>query len=381
MKKIQSFVYVSDADLTSYRANAIHVMKICRAFAEICESVTLFCGNKGESLDIYEQYGVPKSFHILSSLCKNYSWLPGALYGILSGFLNARKINKHYKDAYVYGRSIWTLYFLDNDRKFSYEVHSIPNKKLYEIIESILVNRKGFDQLVTISKPLQLEYIKRYPKLSGKIHILHDGADIVAHDVKKAPLDTVDKSEVHIGYVGSLYPGKCMETLLPIASKMPDLFFHIVGGSQELVESWKSKCENKSINNIIFYGSVRPSEVNNYYQAFDVILLPYSNNIYYRKGKTDDIGKWISPLKLFEAMSNGKAIVVTSLGSISEILDNNEDAILIEADAVDTWCNAIRNLIVNRDMRERLGKNALSKFESTYTWRKRAEQIVSLCCV
>ena len=269
-----------------------------------------------------------------------------------------------------------TLYFLNKNRNFSYEVHSIPSKKIYEILESKILKRSNLKKLVTISEPLRKEYSRRYPELSEKIKVLHDGADPVPLNTQKALLSSKDTNDLHIGYVGSLYPGKCMETLIPIATMMPDIYFHIVGGSKDLVNYWKSECVKNRINNIIFYGYVKPSEINSYYQAFDVVLLPYSKNIYYRKGKSDDIGKWISPLKLFEAMSNQKPIIVTSLNSIREILEDGKDAFIIESDDINKWVNTLRELISNASLRNRLGKNALNKFRTYYTWKKRAEQIL-----
>lgn len=376
MKIHRSLVYASDANLQSFRANAIHVMKICSSFATLCDTVTLFCVHKGRDEGVYDKYGVDRRFYINAAFSQECQWMPAFIKCILSGIRNATRINRTYKEAFVYGRSLWTLMFLRKNRDFSYEVHSVPTKRIYNFFESIILHRSSLKKLVTISDPLKQEYLKRYPNLIGKIQVLHDGADSVSKGTEKAVLIKKGECDVHIGYVGSLYPGKCMETLIPIASKMSDVFFHIVGGPGVLVDSWKERCRKENVDNILFYGNVMPNKVNSYYQAFDIVILPYSNNIFYREGKSDDIGKWISPLKLFEAMSNGKAILVTSLDSINEILDHGKDAFIIEANDVNGWVYMLRTLIADSALREKLGKKALDKFEAHYTWKKRAEQIL-----
>lgn len=71
------------------------------------------------------------------------------------------------------------------------------------------------------------------------------------------------------------------------------------------------------------------------------------------------------PLVILEAMQAGNAIVSTSNGAISDIIDGCGVTVK-ERDPVDL-ANALRDLIVDEKKRIRLAKNAIKKFEKEYT--------------
>lgn len=379
MKKI---IYASDAVLPSLRANAVHIMRMCDAFAENGVDVTLYCNDGGDVEKMYEVYGVRNHFHIVAPSQKKVTGrIQNYIKWILCAWRNSKSIRKNYKNAFVYGRSLFLIFFLGNKYPFSYEVHAVPNNRIVAMIERRLLGSKKLVSLVAISNPLKDYYSKLMPKeLDGKIKVLHDGADIVdTGTVQKAVIDNSGSRypNVNIGYVGSLYPGKCMEVLLPIAKAMADVKLHIVGGDEEWVKHWQTEADKKGINNLVFYGKVTPAEVASYYEALDICVMSYSQKVYVGKDTKHEIGQWISPLKLFEAMAHKKAIVVTDLPSIREVINDGEDAILIDASDINGWVMAIKSLAENDEMRCQLGENAQKKLENDFSWVKRTQKIIS----
>lgn len=377
MKKL---VYVSDAYLSTFRANAVHVMKMCSAFASLNYKTYLYCHDSGYNENILDEYGVQNRFEIVTFLNKKLKYLNHNLRLLYSCWRNARNINKEHKDSIVYGRSLFTLLFVRNNN-YIYESHTIATNPLLKWSEKLIIKRKNFKKIVVISEQLKKAYLNMgYGLNENDILVLHDGADEVPSSFIKIPEIDNQESEypdIIVGYIGSLYPGKCMEVLLPLAKRMTEIIIHVWGGDKEWVNYWKEESYRQNIYNIKFYGNIKPSKIIEYYNAIDIFLLPYSNKIYLGKSKKHEIGKWISPLKLFEAMSFGKAIISSNLDTIKEVVNNQVEAILLSPTDIDEWVININNLLTNKKQREYLGENAKRKFLNQYSWKKRAEFIIN----
>jgi len=224
-----------------------------------------------------------------------------------------------------------------------------------------------------ISHALKKRYLELFPFFPAeKVTVLHDAADLETHGGAERAALCANDSEIKIGYVGSLFPGKCMETLLPLAQRCPEYRMHIVGGSEYWVEYWKQQAKDKGIQNLVFYGHVDNRRVGEYYRAFDICILPFSKDIYTNKSKRVNIGRWTSPLKLFEAMAYGKPIIVSRLETVQEVLVDHEDCVMAEPDDIDDWVKKLTELCVDTDLQKRIGYAARKKLEKEYTWSERA---------
>ncbi len=85
-----------------------------------------------------------------------------------------------------------------------------------------------------------------------------------------------------------------------------------------------------------------------------------------------------SPLKLFEYMAAGKAIVAPDQPNIREVLSDGETALLFDPTVPDAMWEAIRRLASDSMLRARLGLAARAEIgRRDYTWRGNAERVVS----
>lgn len=84
-----------------------------------------------------------------------------------------------------------------------------------------------------------------------------------------------------------------------------------------------------------------------------------------------------SPIKLFEALAAGRPIVATDLPSTRELLQDGRDALLVPPDDALALAAAIRRLLADRGLAERLARRA---FESAprYSWDARAAKLRTL---
>lgn len=371
--------YYIDTVIPTTRANMVHVMKMCQAFASLGHSVTLLCDSSEREPDmekIWAQYAISRRFNVvpvyIPVLLRKYGHRLAAYYG-------AWRRSRIGADCdCVYSRSIASLLFVRDRVPFVYESHMEPDPINREMERSVL-RHKNCRGLVVISRALKRRYLELFPFFpEEKITVLHDAADLDSSESgKKAQLQGAD-SGVKIGYVGSLFPGKCMETLLPLAKACPEHRFHIVGGTEYWVNHWKEVAESQGICNVIFYGFVDNSKLGEYYRAFDICILPFSRKIYIGKSRRVDIGQWTSPLKLFEAMAYGKPILVSRLATIEEVMTDREDCVMVEPDNIEDWTKKLKELCGDTQLQVKIGTAAREKLCREYTWQERARKAAQL---
>ncbi len=109
--------------------------------------------------------------------------------------------------------------------------------------------------------------------------------------------------------------------------------------------------------------------------AFDVVLMPYGREVRGASGGAD-LANWMSPLKMFEYMAAGKAILAADLPVLREVLRHEENALLAPPGDVEAWKRGLRRLLADRGLRERLGDLARSEAAALHTWEARARRIL-----
>ena len=122
-------------------------------------------------------------------------------------------------------------------------------------------------------------------------------------------------------------------------------------------------------------GFVPNAELPKYQAACDVLLMPYQSQVSASSG--GDIGRYLSPMKLFEYLACGRAICSSNLPVLQEIL-SQEIALLLPPDNIQAWVAAIKKLDDNPDLRKDLGNNARAAAQK-YSWEARAEKIFAHC--
>ena len=88
-----------------------------------------------------------------------------------------------------------------------------------------------------------------------------------------------------------------------------------------------------------------------------------------------DIGKYTSPLKLFEYMSNKRLILASNISVIREVL-NEGNSILIPPLDYDAWVSTINNLDITCDRIISLKNQAYKDFVKYFTWDIRAKEML-----
>ncbi|CAK0774614.1 Glycosyltransferase WbuB [Azospirillaceae bacterium] len=99
--------------------------------------------------------------------------------------------------------------------------------------------------------------------------------------------------------------------------------------------------------------------------AFDVALQP-------------KVVEYASPLKLFEYMALGRAIVAPDQPNIREVLNDGENALLFRPDDIGHFCEQISRLCADPVLREQLGAAAARSIVTHgYTWDNNARRVLA----
>jgi glycosyltransferase involved in cell wall biosynthesis len=365
--------YIATSIIPSESANSIHVMKMCQAFSDNGHKVTLFA-RKGLVLKkdirfLYERYGVRENFNL--HLNSSYQWRG---VNILHSFYCTLLVYFRKNDL-IYTRSLWsalTAVFLR--KKTIYEMHAYANfkKPVHRVALKMILNSKNLNKLVVISLALKKDLVNDYPSILNKCLVAHDGSDVININNTNSKKQNC---KTQVCYVGSLYTGKGIEIIIPLSQKMPDIDFHVVGGSKKRIFELMAKYEIPS--NLRLHGFKNYPEAQAYRIHADILLAPFQDKILLSNKAESDISRWTSPLKIFEYMATGNPIICSNIEVLKEVLEDGKTALLIPPDNVNLWVEAIVRLNSEPQLAKKIGLNAQIEFMKKYTWKIRAKNILN----
>ena len=232
-------VYLSNSAIPSRTANSIHVMKMCQAFARAGHRVALVAPDNPAEYergvtDVYGFYGVEPAFSIRRlPLLPVKPWV---FYGLFAALYA-----KWHRPGLAYGRDRTACYFASLLRvPLVFESHMPDREGGSDRVLETIISSPMFWHLVVITDALGRHYSSRHPLLSGRIVVAPDGADPVPVTGGPVPL-AQDNARIRVGYTGHLYPGKGMEVISRLVPRCPWADFHIIGGTEEDIRSWKKR--------------------------------------------------------------------------------------------------------------------------------------------
>lgn len=206
----------------------------------------------------------------------------------------------------------------------------------------------------------------------ARIRVIHNGIDrdrfAGAVDVAAAKASLGLSGKLVLGFTGFMRPWHGLDRVVRFIARAGrgDLHLLMVGDGPARAPL-ESLARELGIEQAVTVTGVVPRDrVAEHVAAFDVALQP-------------DVVTYASPLKLFEYMAMGKAIVAPARPNIREILTDGDDAMLFDADAEGALEQALENICADDDLRRRLGAGAAATItRRDFTWDGNAARVEEL---
>lgn len=370
-------LYVFPEPLPLPRARGIQVTHTVAALAQQGLDVCLAYVPTADHSDPFSAYGIerPRTVELIPlarGLPAPFAKLPlhsnRLFFYRLSRWLQQEK-RRARQPVLIMARHLKIAHALLNafpDIPLLYEAHEVfadvaPASKrasLAQIEKSVLQRARA---LVAITQGAADDLKKRY-QLNRDCHVLPDAVTWPA----RIPQKPWQEAGRHIIYAGSFFPWKGVQDLIAAAQWLPGCRITLMGGAPERIRQYQSQVPVGGAE-VVFTGHVSHAQA---FQALGQACIAVLPN------RAEPNSLWSSPLKLFEYMACGCAVVASDLASLHEILADDEAIWTPPADP-QLLAAGIRRLIADPVYAQRLGEG-LRERAKNYTWEARAQQLTSI---
>ena len=173
--------------------------------------------------------------------------------------------------------------------------------------------------------------------------------EVVPNMTSLPDLCTYHNSGDYVVYVGSLSPGKGLETLLAAARLLPQLKFLIAGDGPI-----RKELDDTAPGNVTFVGWFNPSQLSNLYHKARLAVVPST--------LLEAFG-----LVVTEAMSNGLPVVASRIAGPSEIVDEGITGLLFQPGNPTDLAEKINSLWEDPELCRQMGQAGREKVIREYS--------------
>lgn len=222
--------------------------------------------------------------------------------------------------------------------------------------------------LVAVSEEVA-RYLEQFAQTRGRVRVVANGVD---PDRFRPARDSGPRlaEAFTVGFVGSLKPWhglpSLVEAFAALTTRAPRARLLIVGDGPER-ERLEASLSDRGVRDAArFTGSVSHAEVPALLNSIDVAVAPYPRlpNFYF------------SPLKIYEYMAAGLAVVASRTGQIAKLLEDGVTGLLCEPGDERALVEALDRLRREPELRTRLGRAARTAVLRGHTWDAIAERIL-----
>lgn len=231
--------------------------------------------------------------------------------------------------------------------------------------------------LICVSEAAKRHFVSHWQIPAAKIAVVPNGVDTAAF----TPTDDPRPVRARLGladgplvmFVGGFQPWHGLELLVEafaqVAQKRPDAKLLLVGDgpARPAVEATIARLGLEK--SVLITGYVVHDKMPEWLAAADVAVAPYP-------ALPQEL--WFSPLKLYEYMAAGKAIVASAAGQINEVIQDGCNGLLVQPGDVGALVQAIGTLLDDPAARLELGRAARQQAVSHHSWSVYRQRLESL---
>lgn len=216
----------------------------------------------------------------------------------------------------------------------------------------VLANATG---VVFISGAVQ-NALQRLYEITPHQTVLHSGVDLPEAPVEK----DWGNCKRHIIYAGSFFGWKGVDDLIDAAASLPGYRITLIGGNAADIARMNERLTLAGAE-VELLPCLPADQIMAHLQNACIAVLP---------NRAEGVSQFTSPLKLFEYMGAGCAVVAADLPSIREVLSPNKATWFRPGDP-ESLATALRHLVNTPELAQSQG-TALRQLAENYTWRSRA---------
>lgn len=375
--------YISHCNFPNRFAHSIQIIKNAQSWNAVADDFTLHVNLDAKNYIQFNQeklnnfYGIKIPFTIKKSplYFEIEHWLLTKFTKPISDFLKALYFKKTAKQLqkdnidFAYTRTIgFPKHAIRQGIPIILESHNPLGSEIDKQAVHQFIQHDLFLKIVTISEQLKQRMINNgLPE--SKILVAPDGADLNAYSDNLSKQKARKKLGFSVEgkyalYVGHLYKDRGLQEIMESAQALPDITFIIVGGHCADIEYWQKYVDARSLQNVHIIGFVENRYVPLYQWMADVLLMPYS--------KSCGTSQWMSPLKLFEYMASGRAIIASNFPVFDDILSHEKNAYLVEADNAYSLKQGLETVFSNKSLMNSIGQQA-KKDVQKHSWDARVQ--------
>lgn len=355
-----------------------------RALADCGATVTLYaCRSVADEADlpaaVARQYGTPlNGIRFVTVFTRSTRAL-----NLRIALLAVRHLSTARRPQLVICRNLYAAYILGvlGRRPLIFELHDIETGTR-GLLQRAVLKQPGI-RFVSISHKLLEFAAQKHGVTVPRPQVLHDAAPAgitpIPWELRRTQLQELvpaarETWDGVCGYIGHLYAGRGVEVIEALAERRPNVLFLVAGGHDAAIAARQARNRHP---NLTFVGHLPHDVALQLAKCVDVLLMPYQKNVSLGVGRYDT-ARWMSPMKMFEYMAAGVAIVSSDLPVLREVLSHEVNALLVAPDDVEAWGKAIDRLLSDTALSRRLATTAHAQYERQHTWQHRARALLAM---
>lgn len=242
---------------------------------------------------------------------------------------------------------------------------------------AIWTTRFCFNQarrIICVSAQLKDHLVQKWEVEAAKIVVLPNAADTEVfgrqNDVQSIRYRLGLQDEPVVMFVGGFYLwhdlALLVESFAQVLGKVPNARLVLVGDgrTRPAIEQKIEECDLQHA--VVMAGAVEHRHVP---EMLDIAAVAVAPNISFFNGHGG------SPLKIFEYMAAGKAIVATRTGQVAEVIQDGHSGVLVEAGDRDGLAEALVNLLNDPSARDQLGRQARQQAIEQHSWERYVREL------
>ena len=244
-----------------------------------------------------------------------------------------------------------------------YKILFLCEKLACKLADAVISANNSYKQIV----------IKRHKINRDKTFVVRNDPKISEFLEKKDNPFTESNDKKNILYLGGINYQDGVDRLLYILKyliielKRTDFICYVVGGGEAL-RKVKNMCKKLNLNEFVtFKGAI--------YDRRKVINHLYSADICVEPAPANELNRHSTFIKIMEYMAAGKPVVAFDLYETR--FSTNNSAILIKPGDIEGFAKAIKQLMDDPGLREKLGSSGLARIQNELNWENAAISLKS----